>query len=226
MQKLHGVNRRRAPEACAFKQDRTLAAGLHLELTEAHSLTGEKAMDVTLMLVIVLVVVALLAGWFYMQKRRSQTLRGRFGPEYEETVQRYGNRTRAETDLERRVKRVERFHIRPLDEHERESYLEQWRRSQAHFVDNPGGAIAEADKLVCDVMKARGYPMSEFENRAEDLSVDHPRVVSNYRAAHEIAERHSRGEADTEQLRRAFVHYRELFADLMEPHTMREELHR
>lgn len=183
-------------------------------------------MDLSVVLVVIVAGVILLGAWYFMQKRKSKTLRGRFGPEYEATVRRHGDRSRAETELERRVKRVERFKITALREEDRDRFAELWRRNQEHFVDDPGAAIQQADKLVCDVMKARGYPMSEFESRAEDLSVDHPHVVRNYHAAHDIAERHARGEADTEDLRRAFVYYRELFAELLEPATIREEVRR
>jgi hypothetical protein len=183
-------------------------------------------MDPTVILVLVLAAIALLAVWFYMQKRKSTELKGRFGPEYEAAVHRHGDPKKAETELERRVKRVEKFQIRPLGERDRAEFLELWRRNQARFVDDPGAAIEEADHLVCDVMKARGYPMEEFERRADDLSVDHPHVVRNYRAAHAIAELHVRGEADTEELRRALVFYRDLFAELLEPHELREEVRR
>ena len=183
-------------------------------------------MDATVVIVLALAAVALVAVWFYMQKRKSQELRGRFGPEYEAAVHRHGDARKAETELEHRVKRVEKFHITPLRERDRAEFVELWQRNQAHFVDDPGAAIQEADALVCDVMKARGYPMGEFERRAEDLSVDHPHVVRNYRAAHQIAERHATGQADTEDLRRAMVFYRDLFAELLEPHALKEEIHK
>jgi hypothetical protein len=182
-------------------------------------------MDATVIVLLALAAIAIVAVWFYMQKRRSTELKGRFGPEYEAAVHRHGDPKKAELELERRVKRVKRFEIRPLSERHRSEFLESWRRNQARFVDDPGAAVAEADNLVCDVMNTRGYPMGEFENRADDLSVDHPHVVRNYRAAHAIAERHGRGEADTEDLRRAMVFYRDLFAELLEPHTVHEEVH-
>ena len=183
-------------------------------------------MDQSMMLVLVLAVVALAAVWYFVQKRKSSALQGRFGPEYENAVREHGDRSRAETELDRRVKRVEKLNIRPLGSQDRKHFAELWTRNQAHFVDDPGAAIQEADHLVIDVMKARGYPMTEFESRAADLSVDHPHVVRNYRAAHEIADRHSQGQADTEDLRRAFVYYRDLFAELLDPHTVREEIHK
>lgn len=183
-------------------------------------------MDLTVILVIVIAAVAILALWYFMQKKKSTDLKRRFGPEYDATVNQHKSRTRAESELEARVKRIDRFHIKPLPAGDRAQFIELWRSNQAHFVDNPGGAIDEADRLVCEVMKARGYPMSDFDRRAEDISVDHPQVVRNYRAAHEIAERHARGGANTEDLRRALVYYRDLFEELLEPQTTREEVHR
>jgi hypothetical protein len=183
-------------------------------------------MDTSTILVLALVAIILFAAWYVIRKRKSMALKGRFGPEYDAAVRHHGDRTRAETELTDRLKRVERFSIKPLSPQDRERFVELWRGNQARFVDNPGAAIEEADNLVCDVMNARGYPMSEFERRAEDLSVEYPHVVRNYRAAHKIAERHSRGEADTEDLRRAFVYYRDLFSELLEPHAVREEVHK
>ena len=169
--------------------------------------------------VIVIAIVAVALGAFYIiQKRRSTHLRSRFGPEYHRTVSEFGDRTKAERELERRERRVERFHVRPLSPTDRDRFAEQWRIEQARFVDDPAGAVIEADKLVNAVMSARGYPMGEFEQRADDISVDHPHVVENYRAARDIASRHSRGEASTEDLRKSMVLYRALFDDLLEVH--------
>jgi hypothetical protein len=164
--------------------------------------------------------------WYFFEKKKSTELRRRFGPEYDATVSQHKSRTQAESELASRLERVEKFKIRPLNEADRTQFLEMWQRNQAHFVDDPGAAIQEADNLVCEVMKARGYPMSDFDRRAEDLSVDHPLVVRNYRAAHEIAERHVRGETDTEDLRRGIVYYRDLFEELLEPQRVRQEVRR
>jgi hypothetical protein len=183
-------------------------------------------MDLGLMILLVVAAVALIAVWYYMQQRKSRELQGRFGPEYESTVRQYGDRGKAEADLERRMKRVEHFHIVTLPEADREHYATLWRQNQARFVDDPGGAIVQADGLVNEVMRARGYPMTEFENRAEDLSVDYPQVVRSYRAARAIAERQRHGHADTEDLRRGLVHYRELFDELLEPPRTRQEMQR
>jgi hypothetical protein len=131
-------------------------------------------------------------------------------------VNELGNRTKAERDLERREKRVERLHIRSLPPASRDRFAEAWREDQARFVDDPAGAVVEADRLVGDVMHERGYPVADFDQRVDDISVDHPHLVQNYRAAREIVLRHKRGQASTEDLRRALVHYRALFDELLE----------
>jgi len=176
----------------------------------------------------VIVVIAILAitviaegAWIFFQNRRSVHLRGRFGPEYDRVVQERGSQRRAETALEKREKRVEKLHIRPLASRDRERFAAAWRVDQSRFVDDPKGAVTEADRLVAEVMEVRGYPISDFEQRVEDISVDHAQVVDNYRAATEIARRHERGEATTEDLRRAMVYYRELFEDLLEIQEVR-----
>ena len=170
--------------------------------------------------VIAIVVVALaiigLIAWMFSKRRRSHELKDRFGPEYNRLVHERGTRHRAEAELDRRTKRVERLSIRPLVSSERTRYVDLWQVQQARFVDDPRNAVTEADRLVEEVMKARGYPMGDFEQRAADISVDHPRVVENYRAAHQIAVGHKRGEANTEDLRKAMVHYRALFEELLE----------
>lgn len=167
-------------------------------------------------IVIAAVIVMLFAGalWSAQQRRRSMGLRRQFGPEYEREVRTQG-RTAAETELERRERRVHALEIRPLSREDRERFGEEWRAVQARFVDDPGGSVSEADRLVGEVMRARGYPVGEFEQRAADVSVDHPVVVQSYRAAHEIALRHRSGGANTEDLRKAMVHYRALFEDLL-----------
>ncbi|HEU4565630.1 MAG TPA: hypothetical protein VFS05_13305 [Gemmatimonadaceae bacterium] len=174
-------------------------------------------------IIILVVVVAALARMMW-QRRRSETLRERYGPEYERAVQELGDRRQAEAELLKRKERVEHLDIRPLPPAERTRFADAWRGVQARFVDDPRGAVMQADSLVEEVMKTRGYPVADFDQRAADLSVHHPRVVENYRAAREVAIRHRRGEAGTEDLRKAMVHYRELFEDLLEDaeHTHKE----
>lgn len=179
-------------------------------------------------IVLIIAIVAIAAAVFvYMQKERSKRLRSKYGPEYDRLANDFGSTRRAESDLERREKRLEKIHIRALTNEERARFAGAWREVQASFVDNPSTAVSRADDLVGDLMKTRGYPMGDFEQRAADVSVDHPRVVEHYRAAHAIAERRERGEANTEDLRGAMVHYRALFEDLLEqPVRAQEEVHR
>jgi len=171
--------------------------------------------------VIAVFIIGAAAVWWTMSRRRTQHLRTRFGPEYERTISEAGNQRVAEADLARREKRVERFNIRPLGPQDREHFVEAWHGCQSRFVDDPNGAVAEADRLVSEVMKARGYPMVDFEQRLDDISVDHPHVVQNYRAAFAIARRQERGEATKEDLRKAVMYYRDLFDDLLEMHEVR-----
>lgn len=168
--------------------------------------------------IIVIAVVAIVAialiVWAF-NRRRSQQLRAKFGPEYDRTVAVVGRQSIAEDHLAARSERVHKLVIRSLTSIERARYIEEWGRVQAHFVDAPAGAVTEADQLLGDVMAACGYPMGDFEQRAADISVDHPVVTQNYRAAHEIALRRSSGRATTEELRRAMIHYRALFEELV-----------
>jgi len=174
-------------------------------------LTPAQIAIIVLAIVIVLGAVVVL----FLQRRRTERLRSRFGPEYERAVAEGGDRRRAEANLAERAERVEKFHLRPLASADRARFTETWSRVQAHFVDAPAGAVAEADQLLGDVMATCGYPMGDFEQRAADISVDHPVVTQNYRAAHDIAIRQARGQASTEDLRRAMIHYRALFEDLV-----------
>ena len=165
----------------------------------------------------VILIIAVL-GLLYMRKRRNATaeLRQKFGPEYDRAVRKHGSERKAEAKLEDREKRVEKLNIRDLDPMERERFAKQWASAQSRFVDSPKGAVTEADDLVSALMKTRGYPISDFDQRAADISVDHPRVVENYRSAHEIALRVGKNEATTEDLRTAMIHYRSLFDDLVQ----------
>lgn len=175
---------------------------------------------------IILIVIAVLAaagvaGWLYTERRRSRRLRAQFGPEYDRLVREHHDRHRAERELRERGERVRRLEIRPLGREERERYIRAWRASQERFVDQPKEAVFEADRLVTEVMRARGYPMGDFEQRAADISVDYPDVVQNYRVGREIVARFNRGEAGTEDLRKAMVCYRALFDELLELHEVR-----
>ena len=156
------------------------------------------------------------AIWFYNQRRRSQRLQQRFGPEYRRTVDVLGSKSTAESELLAREKRVERLNLLPLEPAEAVRFTQAWKALQVRFVDNPKGVVMQADQLVRELMAKRGYPMGDFEHRAADISVDHPSVVEHYRAAQTIAVRDGRGEANTEELRQAVVHYRALFDELLE----------
>ena len=173
-------------------------------------------------IVIALIVIAAIA-YSTSRKRRSLRLKQRFGPEYDRVLQKEGDPRKAEGVLEFRQKRREKFHIRSLSAADRASFDTRWREVQARFVDDPRGAVTVADSLVTDVMQARGYPIGEFDQRAADLSVDFPIIVDNYRAAHAIAVRHGAGQASTEDMRQAMVHYRALFQELLdEKHSERK----
>lgn len=166
--------------------------------------------------VLVLVLVAGIAALFSYRKHRTERLRTQFGSaEYARAVKEDGNRRHAEAKLEERTQRVEGFHLRPLGAGDRARFLESWRGVQARFVDGPAGAVTEADQLLGDVMSTRGYPVGNFAQRAADISVDHPLVLENYRTAHETALLQTRGQASTEDLRQAMVHYRTLFEELV-----------
>jgi hypothetical protein len=181
-------------------------------------------MSTATVIAITIAVLAVAFGIFmYMQREKTRRLRSKFGPEYERTIDRFHDQRRAENDLLRREKRVEKLQLRELDSAERTHFSELWRSEQARFVDQPREAVARADRLIQDVMQARGYPVGDFEQRAVDISVDHPAVVENYRAAHNIAARDANGAGDTEDLRQAMVHYRALFEDLVEGRAPVEE---
>jgi hypothetical protein len=170
----------------------------------------------TIVFIVGAVVIAALLVWVGLTLRRTQMLRAHFGPEYERVAQKVGGKRRAETELVARQRRVQKLHIKPLAEAELGRYREAWRGLQTRFVDDPKRAVAEADGLVGDVMNARGYPVGDFEQNAADVSVDHPGVVTHYRAAHDLALRGADGQAGTEDLRQALIHYRALFDDLLE----------
>ena len=167
----------------------------------------------------VVVIIALVVVLAAVAKRRrtSKQLQEHYGPEYEREVERTGSRKDAESKLEERQERRSQLDIRPLDPQARDRYAESWRTTQARFVDDPENSVRESHRLVGEVMRERGYPVGDdFDRQAEDVSVDHPGVASNYRSANEISQRNDRGEASTEDLRQALVHYRSLFDELLD----------
>ena len=171
-----------------------------------------------IMIAVIGIAVLVIAGVaiMVMRGRERERLQKHFGREYEHQVEAAGgDRSKAESALLKREKRVEKFDIRPLPSEQRARFADEWQQVQAQFVDDPERSIALADALVAEVMRARGYPVEDFEQRASDLSVEHPHLVQNYRAAHEIAVRHSRGQASTEDLRNALIGYRALFEQLL-----------
>jgi hypothetical protein len=169
-------------------------------------------------LIIVVLLAVALALWLAARKKKTDHLQDRFGPEYERTVTASGSRRDAEADLAEREKRRSELAIRPLAPASRERYITSWRDTQARFVDDPAAALSDADRLVQGVMAERGYPVDNFDQRAADISVDHPQVVENYRAGHGISLATEHGEASTEDMRQAMVHYRALFEELLETH--------
>jgi len=181
------------------------------------------AIIVAIATIVVGVIIAAIAVRLSLRKRRTERLRTQFGgSEYDRAVKEDGSRRLAEAGLDERTARVESLNIRPLAEGDRARFLESWRRVEARFVDGPGGAVTEADQLLGDVMSTRGYPVSDFEQRSADISVDHPLVLENYRTAHDIALRQRKGQASTEDLRQAMIHYRTLFEELVgEPELAR-----
>jgi hypothetical protein len=166
--------------------------------------------------IVIVVAVLIIAGViFYTRGNRSAKLKQKFGPEYDRVVSQHGDPKLAENVLAERERRVSNLKLRTLPEAERERYMHQWMFVQKQFVDDPRGAVNEADRLVTDVMNSRGYPMSEFAQRADDISVHYPETVGDYRAAHDIVLRHAKGQSTTEDLRRAMVHFRSLFDELL-----------
>ena len=172
-------------------------------------------MTIFLVVLLVLAVAAAIILIPVYRKRQSVRLKSQFGPEYDRTVERLGGRSQAEAELRQREARIAKLNITPLTSDQAGRFKEAWKRVQGRFVDDPRGALKEAGELVQEVMTARGYPMGDFERRASDISVDHATVVEAYRAAQAVAIRDAHDQADTEELRTAFVHYRTLFAELL-----------
>jgi hypothetical protein len=175
-------------------------------------------MDSSTLTLIVIAAAIVLLGivlWTAMQRRRTNTLRNRFGDEYDRTVEAEGKRAKAEAVLEEREERVAKLEIRPLEPRERDAAIVDWRETKALFVDSPVEAVHRADRVLAEIMSARGYPMADFDRRFEDLSVDHGEVARHYRDGHELTMKHGRGEGSTEDLRQAMIHFEALFDDLV-----------
>ena len=181
------------------------------------NLQGIAVVVLILVALLVMVVIATQNG-----RRRREKLRRQFGPEYDRAVQQFGSVPKAERELLARSQRLQRIQLRDLNEADRAHFSNAWAAVQAQFVDNPSGAVLEANRLIKTVMQARGYPVEDFEHRVADLSVDHANVVQHYRAARELAHANREGRENTEELRQAFVHYRALFSDLLQEPTTEE----
>ena len=165
--------------------------------------------------IVVIAAIVIVAAVVISRRRNSAHLKQHFGPEYERAVKQHGDPGKAEAILLDREKRVSKFSLRELNPTDRDRYADEWAGVQRRFVDDPSAAVTQADKLVTNVMAARGYPMGDFDQRAADISVNYPTVVQNYRSAREIAVNHERGQSSTEDLRRAMVYFRSLFEELL-----------
>lgn len=178
---------------------------------------------VWIVVAVVVVVAIAIAAYMAMRKKRTERLQGRFGPEYDRALNEKGGRRHAEAELGERERRRAKLDVRDLDSHEREEFSRRWTDVQTRFVDAPGTAVKHADTLVQEVMRARGYPVDDFEQRSADVSVDHPHVVDHFRAAHAISLANDHERATTEDLRQAMVHYRALFDELLGSATQRSQ---
>ncbi|MCB2077797.1 MAG: hypothetical protein KDE55_08880 [Novosphingobium sp.] len=171
--------------------------------------------EMTIAIIALLVIVAALAVWMFVTQRRTSNLRQHFGDEYDRTLDEHGTRGKAEANLIERKHRVEKLNIRPLTENERAEFTTEWTEVKSIFVNSPAEAVLHADRMLARMMKLRGYPMADFDHRFEDLTVDHQDVALHYREGHLLAERQERGEASTEDLRQAMIHYETLFDELV-----------
>jgi len=182
-------------------------------------------MDAWVWIVVIAAAIAVIGfvTWTLGTKRRTERLQDRFGPEYERTMEQAKSRREAESELSARMKRRQELEIQPVSAETAERYTLEWRDVQARFVDQPNEAVKDADRLVTRLMQERGYPTEDFQQRVADVSVDHPNVVDNYRGAHTVWESNEQGKAGTEDLRRAMVHYRSLFEELLERETPEAE---
>jgi hypothetical protein len=184
-------------------------------------------MNTTIIAIIVVVVLLLIVGALlapvFARRKRSEKYQDKFGAEYDRTVENTGSEKKAQAELVERQKHVDSLNIRPLSTDERNRYLAEWATVQSKFVDQPAEATVEADHLIMEVMNVRAYPVSDFEERAADISVSYPKLVTNYRAARAIAIKNEQHQADTEELRQAFIYYRSLFDELLKTETVAPE---
>ena len=182
--------------------------------------------NIIITVVLILVIIGAILGSVFSRRNRSKQFQDHFGAEYERTVQAAGGEEKAQIEMDKRQKHVEALDIRPLTENERTRYQADWAAVQSKFVDEPGVAIVEADHLIIEVMHLRAYPLSDFEQRAADVSISYPSLVSNYRAAREIANKNKENQANTEELRQAMIYYRSLFEELLgkEAEMVKEKL--
>jgi len=171
--------------------------------------------SIIIIVIVVVVIVGVILGLVFSRRNRSKQLHEKFGPEYDHAVETMGSEKKAQTVLNERQKHVEALDIRPLSVIEHDRYLAEWTAVQSKFVDEPGQAVKDADRLIIEVMQLRGYPISDFEQRAADISVKYPALASNYRGAREIADKNNLGQANTEELRQSMIYYRSLFEELL-----------
>jgi uncharacterized protein YneF (UPF0154 family) len=177
-------------------------------------------LTIIIIVVLVVVIAGVILGLVFARRNRSDKFHKDFGPEYDRTVQTMGGEKKAQTELNERQKHVKTLEIRPLSVSEHDRYLAEWTAVQSKFVDEPGQAIVDADHLIMEVMQIRGYPVSDFEQRAADISVKYPTLVSNYRGAREIAIKNKENLANTEELRQAMIYYRSLFDELLKSESV------
>jgi hypothetical protein len=175
---------------------------------------------IIIVVVVVLVVLGLILASIFARRQRSKKYSSKYGSDYGHTVKAMGNEKKAQTEMDERQKHVDTLNIRSLSLSERERYLTEWKAVQAKFIDQPGPATVEADHLIMEVMQLRNYPVSDFDQRAADISINYPELVSNYRLARAIAIKNERHQADTEELRQALVYYRSLFNELLITETV------
>jgi hypothetical protein len=189
------------------------------------NLAAMSTTEIIIIAAVVTILAAVIGVWFFVGRRRTGRLQNKFGrAEYSRAMEEGGSKRKAEAVLGARAERVEKLNIQPLTAADRARFLEEWGRVQARFVDSPGGAVTSADHLLGDVMSKRGYPVSDFDQRSADISVDYPLVLENYRAGHQIALTQANGKASTEELRQAMIHYRALFDELVrEPEMARAQ---